>query len=100
MPQPLSKTKEDDGTLYTRPSAIENAIDICSRRKMRDVDCISLADVLLICHADPSNQFADTRQQRLFDASVGRLNRYFGCVYRKLKLGRSGDEVRPRWSVT
>jgi hypothetical protein len=22
------------------------------------------------------------------------------CVYRKLKLGRSGDEVRPGWQVT
>jgi hypothetical protein len=22
-----------------------------------------------------------------------------GCVYRKLKLGRSGDEVRPEWRV-
>jgi hypothetical protein len=24
----------------------------------------------------------------------------YGCVYRKLKLGRSGDEVRPGWHVT
>jgi hypothetical protein len=22
-----------------------------------------------------------------------------GCVYRKLKLGRSGDEVRPGWRM-
>ncbi len=28
MAQPLSKTKEDDGTLYTRPPPIEAAIDI------------------------------------------------------------------------
>jgi hypothetical protein len=24
---------------------------------------------------------------------------YLGCVYRKLKLGRSGGEVRPGWRV-
>jgi hypothetical protein len=28
-----------------------------------------------------------------------RSRRVTGCVYRKLKLGRSGDEVRPGWCV-
>ena len=45
MAQPLSKTKEDDGTLYTRPPPIEAAIDIaihqdlqtlCQRARIRD----------------------------------------------------------------
>src|SRR5258705_6894854 len=47
-------------------------------RKMRDVDRISLADVLLIYHTDRRDQFEDMLQRRRFDASVGRLNEYFG----------------------
>jgi hypothetical protein len=29
----------------------------------------------------------------------GVLIYYASCVYRQLKRGRSGDEVRPRWRV-
>jgi integrase len=47
-------------------------------RRMRDVDRIFLADVLLIYHTDRRDQFEDKVQQRRFDASVGRLNEYFG----------------------
>jgi integrase len=52
-------------------------------RKMKDVDRISLADVLLIYHTDRRDQFEDKLQRRRFDASIGRLNEYFG----KYKLG-------------
>lgn len=47
-------------------------------RKMRDVDRISLADVLLIYYTDRRDQFEDKLQQRRFDASIGRLNEFFG----------------------
>lgn len=47
-------------------------------RKMRDADRIPLADVLLIYHTDRHEQFGDKLQKRRFDASIGRLNEYFG----------------------
>jgi integrase len=47
-------------------------------RKMRDVDRIFLADVLLVYHADRRAQFESKLQERRFDASIGRLNEYFG----------------------
>ncbi|WP_193399641.1 hypothetical protein [Bradyrhizobium tropiciagri] len=47
-------------------------------RKMKDVDRILLADVLFIYHTDRRDQFEDKLQQRRFDASIDRLNEYFG----------------------
>jgi hypothetical protein len=32
-------------------------------------------------------------------ASGGKISIQAGCVYRQLKRGRSGDEVRPGWRV-
>src|ERR1700676_2372806 len=52
-------------------------------RKMRDVDRIPLADVLAIYHTDRREGFEDELQQRRFDASIDRLNEFFG----KYKLG-------------
>jgi hypothetical protein len=34
------------------------------------------------------------------DGRDGEVRRSTTCAYRKLKLGRSGDEVRPGWHVT
>ncbi len=45
---------------------------------MKDIDRIFLADVLLIYHTDRRDKFEDKIQQRRFDASIGRLNEYFG----------------------
>jgi integrase len=47
-------------------------------RKIRNVEHIPLADVLLIYHADRRDRFEDELQRRRFDASIGRLNEYFG----------------------
>ncbi|MBR0875363.1 site-specific integrase [Bradyrhizobium tropiciagri] len=47
-------------------------------RKLKDVDRILLADVLLIYHTDRRDQFEEKLQQRRFDASIGRLNEYLG----------------------
>lgn len=47
-------------------------------RRIKDIDRIFLADVLLIYHTDRRDQFEDGVQQRRFDASVGQLNEYFG----------------------
>jgi integrase len=58
-------------------------------RKMRDVDRIPLADVLLIYHADRRDGFSQELQQRRFDASIGRLNDYFG----KHKLGQMSQTL-------
>lgn len=58
-------------------------------RKMRDVEHITLADVLLVYHTDRRNRFEDELQQRRFDASVGRLNEYFG----KYKLGEMSQTL-------
>lgn len=58
-------------------------------RKMRDADRISLADVLLIYHTDRRAQFGDKLQQRRFDASIGRLNEYFG----NYKLGQMSQAL-------
>jgi hypothetical protein len=35
-----------------------------------------------------------------FPRSAAFLHGDLRCAYRKLKLGRSGDEVRPGWHVT
>ena len=56
---------------------------------MRDVEHISLADVLLIYHTDRRDQFEDELQKRRFDASVGRLNEYFG----KYNLGEMSQTL-------
>jgi integrase len=47
-------------------------------RRIKDIDRIFLADVLLIYHTDRRDKFEDKVQQRRFDASIGRLNEYFG----------------------
>ena len=52
-------------------------------RKLRDVDLIPMADVLLVYHADRREGFDDEIQQRRFDSSVDRLNEFFGSY----KLG-------------
>lgn len=56
---------------------------------MRDVDHIPLADVLLIYHTDRRHGFHDEVQQRRFDASIDRLNDYFG----KYKLGQMSQSM-------
>jgi len=58
-------------------------------RKMRDVDRIPLADVLFIYHTDRRDGFSQELQQRRFDASIGRLNDYFG----KHKLGEMSQTL-------
>jgi hypothetical protein len=58
-------------------------------RKMRDVEHITLADVLLIYHTDRRERFEDELQKRRFDASVGRLNEYFG----KYNLGEMSQTL-------
>lgn len=47
-------------------------------RKLRDIDRIPIADVLLIYHNDRRDGFEDGLQQRRFDASIERLNEFFG----------------------
>lgn len=58
-------------------------------RKLRDIDRIPLADVLLIYHTDRRDGFQDELQQRRFDASIGRLNDYFG----QHKLGQMSQTL-------
>ena len=50
---------------------------------------LRLADVLLIYHTDRRDRFGDELQQRRFDASVGRLNEYFG----EYKLGEMSQTL-------
>jgi integrase len=47
-------------------------------RKLRDVDRIPIADVLTVYHTDKRDSFGDYIQQRRFDASIERLNDFFG----------------------
>jgi integrase len=68
-------------------------------RKMKDVDRISLADVLMIYHLDRRDQFEDMLQQRRFDASIGRLNEHFGnCKLSELSQVLTGGYVKHRGS--
>lgn len=65
------------------PEAAEKFFDYIAakyapERTLRKIEHVSLADVLLIYHLDRRDRFAEETQQRRFDASIGRLNEYFG----------------------
>jgi stage III sporulation protein SpoIIIAA len=49
-----------------------------------------------------SEHIAEEREISSFECAVcgATIENWNSCVYRKLKLGRSGDEVRPGWQVT